>query len=148
MSRRHSDMRRPSPHWTWGEAIAALVGFLGLILLVLSVAIVLASLAHARWKPEYADLPQSVRDWYRTRELTPEAQKRFGFRSCCDHSDVVKTRFRVSAAGDEWWWLDGETWKRVPADIIHWGVRTPTGAPVMFAVGGRPTCFFPGGSDG
>lgn len=110
---------------------------------ICTVMAVIAS-AKAKWKPEYANVPQSVRDWYETRELTPAAQQRFRFKSCCAHSDVVKTKFKVSGTGnDEWWWLDGKTWKRVPDDIIHWGSSTPTGEPIMFAVGNQPTCFFP-----
>lgn len=51
--------------------------------------------ADARWKPEYASQPQEVRDWYSRAELTPKAQMRFPFKSCCEHADVVKTQFRV-----------------------------------------------------
>ncbi len=149
--RRHPDMRYPAP---------APIGFMDWFYITLTTVVLLiiaaffASVfllvkpAGAKDKSQWANSPDHVREWYRTRRLTPEANKRFGFWSCCDHSDVVKTRFRVSAAGDEWWWLEGETWQRVPADIIHWGERTPTGEPILFAVGGKPTCFFPGGSDG
>lgn len=100
--------------------------------------------AAARWKPQYAALPQPVRDWYATRELTAAAQARFNFKSCCARSDVVKTRFKVSGAGaDEWFWLDGARWRRVPADIIHWNEHAPGGGAVLFALGSEPTCFFP-----
>jgi hypothetical protein len=103
--------------------------------------------AHATWKPEYAALPQKVRDWYKTRELTPAARLRLGFKSCCDNSDVVKTQFKVGGAGnDEWYWLDGNTWRRVPSDVIHWDERAPNGEAVLFSLGSRPTCFFPPGS--
>ncbi len=106
-----------------------------------------ATSASARWKPEYASVPPEVRAWYETRELTPAAQKRIGFKSCCAHSDVVRTKFKVSGAGnDEWWWEKDATWVRVPADIIHWGEPTPTGEPILFAFQGLPTCFFPGQS--
>lgn len=100
--------------------------------------------AHAHWKPEYAELPQDVRDWYTAQELTPAAQQRFAFKSCCNNSDVVKTKFKVGGVGnDEWWWLDGQTWKRIPEDVIHWGIVAPGGGAVMFAVGGMPVCFYP-----
>ena len=105
-----------------------------------------AGSADARWKPEYANAPAEVRDWYETRELTPAAQMRFSFKSCCSHSDVVKTQFKVGGAGnDEWFWLNPDTnvFERIPDDIIHWGEHAPNGLAVLFAVSGHPTCFFP-----
>jgi hypothetical protein len=105
----------------------------------------LATQAEAR-DPDgrYAQSPH--RDWYQTRRLTPEAYKRFGFPSCCSHSDVVRTKFRPTPeGGDGWEYVDASgKWARVPDDIIHWGEGTPTGEPVLFAVAGRPVCFFPG----
>ena len=103
--------------------------------------LVTAALAH--WKPEYASQPQEVQDWYRAAELTPAAQERFHFKSCCDHADVVNTQFRVSKTNaDEWWWLDGSTWKQIPPDIIHTD-HAPDGRPTLFVVNGNPVCFFP-----
>jgi hypothetical protein len=101
--------------------------------------------AFARWKAEYAQADPAVRNWYETRDLTPAAQKRFAFKSCCAHSDVVKTKFKVGGAGnDEWWWLDADgKWRRVPDDVIHWNEHAPGGDPVMFAIGSEPTCFYP-----
>lgn len=37
-------------------------------------ALLFAFPAAARWKAEYANVPQEVRNWYESRELTPEAQ--------------------------------------------------------------------------
>lgn len=92
----------------------------------------------------YDAVPIEIRQWYETRELTAAAQQRFGFKSCCAHSDVVRTKFAVGGRGtDEWWWLANGSWERVPADIIHWTEHAPSGEPVLFAVGNRPTCFFP-----
>jgi hypothetical protein len=104
--------------------------------------------ADGRWKPEYANAPQAVRDWYRSAELTPKAQMRFPFKSCCAHSDVVKTQFRVNKTngGDEWYWLDGDDWRRIPDDIIHWGENAPDKQPTLFVYRGRETCFWPGES--
>jgi hypothetical protein len=103
--------------------------------------------AHARWRPEYAGLPADVRDWYERAELTPAAQRRFNFKSCCAHSDVVRTRFRVgkSDAGDRWEWLDNGTWREVPADIIHFDEHAPDGQATLFVLPGtsQPTCFYP-----
>lgn len=117
--------------------------------LFLSATLLAASSSVAKWKPEYAQLPPDVRDWYEKAELTPAAQKRFGFKSCCAHSDVVKTQFRVNKADgvkypvDEWWWLNGSVYERVPDDIIWWDKTAPSGLPTLFAVQGKPTCFFP-----
>jgi len=109
---------------------------------------VLIGQADARWKPEYANAPQAVRDWYQHAELTPKAQMRFPFKSCCEHADVVKTQFRVNraTAGDEWYWLDGENWRRIPDDIIHWGETAPDKQPTLFVYRGKETCFWPGES--
>ena len=100
----------------------------------------------ARWKPEYADAPQQVQDWYRDAELTPKAQMRFPFKKCCDHADVVKTQFRVDrvSGGDAWYWLDGDSWRRIPDDIIHWGQTAPSRQPTLFVYQGKETCFWPG----
>jgi len=109
-------------------------------------AFVLAVQVQARWKPEYASQPPEVQQWYRNAELTAAAQARFRFKKCCDHADVVKTKFNVNrtTSGDEWFWLDGETWRRIPDDIIHWDQRAPSGQPTLFVYSGRETCFFPG----
>lgn len=100
----------------------------------------------AEWKPEYANSPPEVQQWYRNAELTEAARKRFPYKKCCDHADVVKTQFRVTSTGahDEWWWLDGDMWRKVPDDIIHWGVSAPGGKPTLFVFQGKETCFFPG----
>jgi len=100
----------------------------------------------ARWKPEYANQPPEVQQWYRNAELTQAAQNRFPFKKCCDHADVVQTRFNVNRtnAGDEWYWLDGQNWRRIPDDIIHWDQHAPSGKPTLFVYDGKETCFFPG----
>lgn len=115
-----------------------------MIFRIVFVLALMTTAAQARWKAEYAQAPQATRDWYQSRELTEAAQLRFHFKSCCAHSDVVKTKFKVGGAGsDEWWWLNGETWSRIPSDIIHWDQHSPNGEAVLFAVGGNPVCFFP-----
>jgi hypothetical protein len=102
--------------------------------------------AHATWKPEYANAALEVQEWYRNAQLTDAAQRRFGFKSCCAHSDVVKTAFRVDKAtnGDAWYWLKDGQWNLIPPDIIHWGESAPDGQPTLFAIGNLPTCFYPG----
>jgi len=112
----------------------------------IAAALMLVSPAGATWKPEYANQPFEVQQWYRNAELTKAAQQRFPFKKCCDHSDVVKTKFNVNktSAGDEWYWLDGEAWRRIPDDIIHWNESAPTRLPTLFIYNGKETCFFPG----
>lgn len=119
--------------------------FLAAAVLALILATACSHPAGATWKPEYASVPKEIRDWYESRKLTPAAKERFHFDSCCAHSDVVKTKFKVGGAGnDQWFWLDSDgKWQRVPDDIIHWDEHAPGGEPVMFAVGASPVCFFP-----
>jgi len=116
--------------------------------LCLGAAAVVASEAQATWKSEYANNPPEVQEWYRNAELTEAAKHRFPFKKCCDHADVVKTKFNVNRTtkGDEWYWLDGDHWRRIPDDVIHWGRRAPNGQPTLFIYSGKETCFFPGDS--
>lgn len=103
--------------------------------------------AQARWKAEYAAAPPEVQDWYARAELTEAAKKRFSFKLCCSHADVVKTRFSVNRTtnGDEWYFERSGQWVRIPDDIIHWGEHAPDGRPTLFALSdGRLTCFWPG----
>lgn len=114
------------------------------------------SSASAHWKPEYASNPPQWQEWYETRQLTDATRQRLGvgFRSCCKHSDVVRTQFRVdrTSGRDEWWWLDGKTWKRLPEDVVQQGDFAPDGQPTLFVYQdgganpppGTPLCFFPG----
>jgi hypothetical protein len=117
---------------------------------MLATIILFATTARAVDNGQWANSPN--RGWYQAQELNPEARIRLGvsWKSCCEHSDVVKTRFRVerTTAADEWWWLDGNTWRLVPADIIHWNDPTPDGQPVLFVYSGLPTCFYPGETGG
>ena len=114
-------------------------GFLAIILVVMTMA------ANSTWKPEYANAPQSVQDWYTNAKTTDEAYKRTGYRSCCAHSDVVRTQFRTNKVNghDEWWWLDEGKWRKVPDDIIHWTTPAPDNQPTLFVYDGKELCFFP-----
>ena len=95
MARRRAP-RGPGWFWLgWG------VGGCGAVLLITQ--------AGATWKPEYAQADPNLQDWYQRVELTAAARLRFGFKSCCAHSDVVKTRFRPTKDGaDGWEYLDGK----------------------------------------
>jgi hypothetical protein len=124
--------------------------------LALAGALLLAP-ARAEWKPEYAAAPLEVQQWYATREMTEETRARLGvgWRSCCKHSDVVKTKFFVDkqTGGDVWFWFDekqeaetGYGWRRIPEDTVHQGEHAPSGQPTLFVYKGIETCFFPGES--
>lgn len=141
---------RPHRPPSGGTVVRWVIVILALWAILVTAGVWLSRPAAARWKPEYAELPPQVREWYRTRELTPAARKRLGWDNCCDHADVVRTRFQVerSTGGDIWNWLDPASgqWRRVPDDIIHWNESAPDGRPTLFVYQGRETCFFPGAS--
>ncbi len=150
MKRRYNSLAHPvNPRPRFVEVFIALV--LGVIIsFILFCFLVLWLMVHpagATWKPQYAQLPQATRDWYETRTLTPASEARFHFHSCCSNSDTVETQFKVNKVdgGDEWYWLDGSTWKQVPPDIIHWDEHNPNGKATIFVIPGghEPTCFFP-----
>jgi hypothetical protein len=128
-------------HIAWLTRIGRLATAIGVMTVF-----ALAAQVHARWKAEYASQPPEVQQWYRNAEITPAARRRFPFKKCCENADVVKTKFNVNrtTSGDEWYWLDGETWRRIPDDIIHWDERAPNGQPTLFVYSGEETCFFPG----
>lgn len=132
-------------HWwvlnRWAEHMIRYMRALGLLIcLVIPVS--------AEWN----GLKGPNSSWYEAQQINPEAKQRLGvhWSSCCNHSDVVHTRFRVdrTTAEDEWWYLDGNTWRKVPPDITHWNDPTPDGQPVLFVYQGMPTCFYPGDSGG
>lgn len=120
-----------------------------LLLAALAAFLLLGDAAYGRWKAEYASQPQSVRDWYANALLTPAAQQRLRWVKCCDHADVVRTRFHVNKRDgkDEWFYLvpgsDNE-WRGIPDDIIHWGESAPGGKPTLFIYQEIETCFWPG----
>jgi hypothetical protein len=121
------------------------------VAIVLAASVGVISIARSEWKPEYAQASPEVQQWYRNAPLTEEAQRRFPFKKCCDHADVVRTKFQVNKVDgrDEWFYepLDAPgTLKRIPDDIIHWGVSAPGGQPTLFVYSGKETCFFPGDS--
>jgi hypothetical protein len=113
--------------------------------LMLAIVTLLPVASQARWKPQYASAPQEVQDWYKSRKLTEAAAKRFAFKSCCDGSDKVETQFRVDRATgeDKWYYQKDGQWMEVPPDVIWWDEHSPTGEAILFAVDGKPTCFFP-----
>lgn len=138
-------VRKCRQSWRGNLVRAPLLSAVSLIVVIAGLSAA-ASCANATWKPEYANAPQEVQDWYRSAQLTEPAQKRFGFKSCCAHSDVVKTEFRVDkkSGNDEWYWMKDGDWTLIPGDVIHWGESAPDQQPTLFAIGNLPTCFYPG----
>jgi hypothetical protein len=121
----------------------------------LALALFLSASASARWKAEYAQLPQSTRDWYDQQTTTPETRARLKagwYKYCCAHADTVKARFTVNKVNgtDQWFYQVGgsQEWHLVPADTVQPNIETPDRQPVLFVdATGRnfgPVCFFPG----
>lgn len=121
--------------------------FVFALLLALAVA---ATAGQARWKDEYAQLPEATRAWFRNAELTQAARKRLsGWKKCCDHADWFRTQFKPGAAADEWLYeyAPGQ-WKVIPPDIIHYEHDPSMPAEirregVLFIYQGTETCFWP-----
>jgi hypothetical protein len=118
-----------------------------------ALALACAAPAKATWKPQYAQAPQAVQDWYQHAELTPAAAKRLGFVGCCDDADVVNAKFRFTKedGNPAWYFQRAGVWLRIPDDIIHWDQSAPDNKPTLFALAhdtlGQPagtlTCFYP-----
>ena len=118
--------------------VAQCIAALALLLIV--------SPASSEWKPEYAQASPERQQWFQSQRINPEAQRRLNvpFKSCCDNGDVFKTRFRVGADNeDQWEYLDGDTWKIIPADIIS-NEPSLDNTPILFKnrVDGKELCFF------
>ena len=90
-----------------------------------------------------------MRDWFSSQQLNPATKQRLGvpWNGCCENGDVFKTQFRVSKStgGDEWYYLKGDTWKKVPDDVIHWGQHSPDKRATLFiyVATGQELCFYP-----
>lgn len=108
-------------------------------------------LIEATWKPEFSESPKEWIDWFNNAKTTPEARDRFGWTSCCSHSDRFVTSFRPSKLGDKWYYQrEDKSWSLIPDDIIHWE-DDPTmpeqlkreGVLFIYQMDGRLTCFWP-----
>jgi hypothetical protein len=102
--------------------------------------------ASSEWKPEYSQANRQRQQWFQSQSINPDAQRRLNvpFKSCCDNGDVFKTRFRVGAQNeDQWEYLDGDTWKVIPADIIS-NEPSLDNTPILFKnrADGKELCFF------
>jgi hypothetical protein len=139
------DRQQLTPHRAWEMAATYVAGTVIAVIIVLTI----GSMAHARWRPEYAQNTQQVRDWFSSQQLNPTTKQRLGvpWNGCCENGDVFKTQFRVSknTGGDEWYYLKGDTWKKVPDDVIHWGQHSPDKRATLFiyVATGQELCFYP-----
>jgi hypothetical protein len=119
--------------------------------LVVTIVVCFAGFAHARWKPEYANMPAEIRAWYAQAQTMPDSRprKEKGYVGCCNHGDVVDAQFETkktpSGYVEEWYYKTPEMaeYKRIPNDIIHWGEAAPYGLPTLFVYNGEEICFWP-----
>lgn len=89
--------------------------------------------------PEY-------QQWASNVQTTEPAFKRLGWRKCCNHAEVFRTKFMpVKENGQDGYLYEVSegVYKRVPQDIIKWDERAPDGRPTLFIYQGKETCFFP-----
>lgn len=108
-------------------------------------------LIEATWKPEYNTATEAEKLWFQNARTTPEAFARFGWQSCCSHSDRFVTSFRPSKLGDKWYYQrEDKSWSEIPEDIIHWedDPKMPEqlkqeGVLFIYQTDGRLTCFWP-----
>ncbi len=110
------------------------------------------------WAWEH-DPNSPYKGWADKQQVMEAAKPRFscgvgGNCSCCDGSEIVKTKFRVAKDNsDAWQWLNPKTgkWLDVPPDIVHWGESTPDKQAVAFEYpigSGTLRCFFPPQDEG
>lgn len=102
-------------------------------------------------KSQWADVSPERKKWFESQKMTPAARERLQvpWASCCDNGDVFRTRFRVGVKNDDVWeYLDGDTWRVIPPDIIQ-DVPSLDSEPILFRSPrtGTEYCFFlpPGG---
>jgi hypothetical protein len=107
--------------------------------------------AYPTWKPEFGVSPPDWIKWFNSAETTPAARERIHFQKCCDHADRLKTKFKATRSGEDWYYEQDGAWKLIPRDVIH-HEPDPTmpaqlkneGVLFIFPpVSGEPTCFWP-----
>ncbi len=109
--------------------------------------------AFARWKPEYASASPEEQAWYQRQQTAPEWRKRKNvdwYKSCCDHSDVVKAKFAKADGRWKYQEIGSSEWKDIPDDVVQPDVMTPRSQAILFIdstwLHFGPVCFFPGGT--
>ncbi len=136
------------------KSIISAIGGLVIAFLVLGfVVFAFSTPAPAVWKPEYAQLSPSLRQWYQNANMTPETRARLKkeWWGCCNEGDVVKdAEFKVVRVGrdkdPEWWYRrPGTDWKLIHPDTVHWGDSAPDGKATLFIYNssGEELCFYP-----
>lgn len=94
---------------------------------------------------ELQDVSEAYQTWANNAETTDEAYARLGWRKCCNHAEVFRTKFvpfKENGADGYLYLTEAGTWKRIPADVIHWDKSAPDGRPTLFIYKGKETCFF------
>ena len=89
-------------------------------------------------------LSPEMQAWAQQVEITPEGRKRLPWAKCCNHAEIVDSKFIVEPDGsDGWRWNDYGVMKKIPPDIIHpHGDHAPNGRATLFVYSGTMTCFF------
>lgn len=135
---------------TMSEALEFAACYLAALALAFAFTLLVGSQGWAFWKEEYANLPQSTRNWFKNAELTPAARRRLNnWTKCCDHADWFRTKFKPGERTDEWFYeYEPGKWKKIPQDVIHYE-RDPSMPDdirregVLFIYNGYETCFWP-----
>lgn len=140
-----------------GGLVALAIFFLGMGL-AFSIVSALSHEAHQHpslvgWAEEQMVTPE----YGRNRGICPEQDPNNVQCKCCNESEIPKAEYRVSTGAidergypkEEWWYKreGSDQWRMVPEDVIHWGEHAPDGQPVLFLLGGKERCFFPGRTD-
>lgn len=106
-------------------------------------------LIEATWVPSGNDREDYIR-WFEHAETTDAAFNRFGWKSCCSHSDRFVTTFRQDKDEDKWYFKKDGKWVEIPDFIIHHEVdpKMPEqlrseGVLFIYQVDGKLTCFWP-----
>lgn len=111
---------------------------------------VASPLVSVTWIPDGSEDPL-WKAWFENAQTTDAAAKRFGWRSCCSHSDRFVTQFKPSKDGEHWYYQrTDKSWIEIPDDIIHWE-DDPTmpeqlkreGVLFIYQTTGQLTCFWP-----
>jgi hypothetical protein len=100
----------------------------------------------AKDRSQWANSDPVRKKWFESQQMNEAARRRLDvpYKSCCDNGDVFRTRFRVGVSNeDQWEYLDGATWKVIPADIIKDDPSLDS-EPILFRNrrDGRELCFF------
>lgn len=134
--------------------------------LIAALLLLLVFPASATFKPEYANNPKAVQDWFHAQTIMPDAGVRLGFgrnASCCDHADRLFTKF-VGSGLSEWKYYEDPNCTHegcklldIPNDTVHpeeihaldpkddalpqFDAMRREGVLMIYA--GRVTCFWP-----